>query len=62
MEEILNIHRTEKANSYEFGKADNRIKIYFSDIDDLKKQLKSLEEIGIMAKKEEGEGKWAQIL
>jgi len=57
MEEILNIHRTEKANSYEFGKADNRIKIYFSDIDDLKKQLKSLEEIGIMAKKEEGEGK-----
>jgi hypothetical protein len=44
MEETKIINKTEKPNSYEFGKAGNRFKLYFEDAEDLKKQIKALEE------------------
>ena len=47
MEEQIVINKTEKPNSYECGKAGNRLKIYFSDADDLKKQLTDLQSLGI---------------
>jgi len=45
---------TERPCSYEFGKASNRVKIYFNDADDLEKQLKALERIGIKRELNEG--------
>lgn len=48
MEEQIVLNKTEKANSYEFGKAGNRFKIYFKDIDDLKSQLMQLVEAGLI--------------
>jgi len=41
------IQRTEKPNSYEFGKAGNRFKLYFDDPHDLKRQMDKLTELGI---------------
>lgn len=38
----IQIVRNERANSYEFGKAGDRHKIYYSDIQDLQNQLDSL--------------------
>ena len=40
------IKRTERANSYEVGKAGNRFKIYFNDVEDLKRQMKEFNEAG----------------
>jgi len=48
MEETIVKQVTEKPNSYEFGKAGNRFKIYFSDVDDLQSQLKRLVESGLI--------------
>lgn len=41
------INRTEKPHSFEFGKAGNRFKIYYSDIEDLKNHLQMLENAGL---------------
>jgi len=38
----IQIIRNERANSYEFGKAGDRHKIYYSDVKDLQTQLDSL--------------------
>ena len=47
MEQVsTQIHKTEKANSYEFGKAGNRFKIYFETAADLKKQIDELNKLG----------------
>lgn len=43
----LVINKTEKPNSYEFGKAGNRFKIYYSDSEDLQGQLNKLVEAGL---------------
>lgn len=43
--EVLN--KTEKPNSYEFGKAGNRFKLYFENAEDLQKQITKLKERGI---------------
>ena len=40
------INKTEKANSYEFGKAGNRFKLYFEDAEDLKAQITALNKFG----------------
>lgn len=40
------IQKTEKANSYEFGKAGNRFKLYFETAEDLKAQVDSLRALG----------------
>lgn len=42
------INETKRANSYEFGKAGNRFKLYFEDAEDLQKQIKALEKLGII--------------
>lgn len=44
MEEVININRNERPNSYEFGKAGNRFKLYFDTAEDLQKQIKDLED------------------
>lgn len=38
----IQIVRNERPNSYEFGKAGNRFKIYFEDLDDLQDKIDSL--------------------
>jgi hypothetical protein len=48
MEEVKHINVNERANSYELGKAGARFKIYYSDIEDLKKQLSELKEAGFL--------------
>jgi len=40
------IHKTERPNSYEFGKAGNRIKVYFDTAQDLNEQITALQELG----------------
>jgi hypothetical protein len=42
MEEQIIINKTEKPNSYEFGKAGNRFKLYFDTAEDLKQQMNNL--------------------
>lgn len=42
------INKTEKPNSYEFGKAGNRFKLYFNDAVDLNTQMNSLRALGIL--------------
>jgi len=46
MEEQIIINKTEKPNSYEIGKAGARWKLYFSDAEDLKKQIADLKKQG----------------
>ena len=41
------ISRTEKPHSYEFGKAGNRFKVYYSDVKDLQAHIKELSEAGL---------------
>ena len=41
------INKTEKANSYEFGKAGNRFKLYFETAEDLKQQINNLIQQGL---------------
>jgi len=53
----LVINKTEKPNSYEFGKAGARHKIYYSDLDDLQKQLKGLVEAGLAIEEDFKNGK-----
>jgi len=48
MEEQVIINKTEKPNSFETGKPGSRFKIYFSDIEDLKKQLEELVKEGLI--------------
>jgi hypothetical protein len=42
MEEQIVINKTERPNSYEFGKAGNRFKLYFDTAEDLKQQIDNL--------------------
>jgi hypothetical protein len=41
------INKTENANSFEFGKAGSRFKIYFETAADLKAKIESLKELGL---------------
>jgi hypothetical protein len=47
MEEQVVINKTFRANSYEFGKAGNRFKLYFEDAVDLKQQIDNLIQQGL---------------
>jgi len=47
------INKSEKPNSYEFGKTGNRFKLYFEDAKDLKKQITCLKNMGLIKKEEE---------
>ena len=47
MENQTITHVNYKANSYEYGKAGNRFKLYFENAEDLKKQMDSLADIGL---------------
>jgi hypothetical protein len=47
MEEQVVINKTYRANSYEFGKAGNRFKLYFEDAADLKTQIDNLIQQGL---------------
>ena len=47
MEEQIIINKTFRANSYEFGKAGNRFKLYFEDAADLKTQIDNLVQQGL---------------
>jgi hypothetical protein len=49
------VNETPRSNSYEFGKAGNRFKLYFEDADDLQKQIDALKRIGIIPEEEIGE-------
>lgn len=42
MEETTVINKTLKANSYEVGPANRRIKLYFEDAEDLQEQIDEL--------------------
>ena len=44
MEEQTIITKKERANSYEFGKAHNRFKLYFDNAEELKVLVNSLKE------------------
>lgn len=46
VETQIHIHRNERANSYEFGKAGDRFKVYFEDAKDLQAKLKELKDAG----------------
>jgi hypothetical protein len=46
-QEIHEVHETLRANSYEFGKAGNRFKLYFENPADLKKQIDDLIALGL---------------
>jgi hypothetical protein len=48
MEQVI-INKTERPNSYEFGKAGARVKLYFETADDLKLQMDKLLLIGVPA-------------
>jgi len=41
------VSRTENANSYEFGKAGNRFKLYFETVEDLLRKMQELKEAGL---------------
>ena len=47
MEEQVILNKTFRANSYEFGKAGNRFKLYFEDAADLKIQIDNLIQQGL---------------
>ena len=46
VEEQKITHVNSKANSYEFGKASNRFKLYFEEAEDLKAKIDSLRSLG----------------
>jgi len=54
MEEQIVMNKTEKPNSYEFGKAGNRFKVYFDTPDDLQAQIEKLKELGLYTEEEGG--------
>lgn len=41
------VNETKRANSYEFGKAGNRFKLYFEDATDLENQINELKNKGL---------------
>ena len=47
MDSHIVINRNERANSYEFGKAGNRFKVYFEDAVDLTKKIDDLRQAGL---------------
>lgn len=48
VETQIHIHRNEKANSYEFGKAGDRFKIYFEGAEDLVAKMGELRKSGFL--------------
>lgn len=48
MESQTILNKTEKPNSYEFGKAGNRFKLYFDTAEDLKAQMAKLKEFELI--------------
>jgi len=42
------IQRTEKPHSYEFGKANNRHKIYYAEVSELRAKIAELKEAGFL--------------
>lgn len=46
MESQTIINKTEKPNSFEFGKAGSRFKLYFDTAEDLNKQIADLRTLG----------------
>lgn len=44
IETQIHINKHERANSYEFGKAGNRFKLYFEDATDLELKIKELKD------------------
>lgn len=47
------INETSKPNSYEFGKAGNRVKIYYETPDGLLEHINKLKELGIIEREVE---------
>ena len=47
------INRTDKANSYEFGRAGNRFKVFFETPAELDKTIKELKELGLIKEADE---------
>lgn len=47
-EQSIVLNRTEKPNSYEFGPANNRHKVYYESVADLKLQIDALVEAGLL--------------
>ena len=43
----IELHRTDKPNSYEFGKAGNRFKLYFNTPEELQAEIAKLRELGL---------------
>ena len=41
------VNKTERPNSYEFGKVGNRFKLYFEDVDELKSKINELKLAGL---------------
>ena len=52
MEEQIIKNITEKPNSFEFGKAGNRFKLYFDTAEDLNNQIKELKKLGLYKEEE----------
>lgn len=44
-QQLTTIHKTEKANSYEFGKAGNRFKVFFDTPEELKAEIDKLKNL-----------------
>jgi len=42
------ISKTERPNSFEFGPASARMKLYFETIDELKQKIKDAKELGLI--------------
>jgi len=59
MNETIQKIITERANSFEYGKSNHRIKIYYDTPNELKEHIDKLKELGLMPKlnKEEEYGK-----
>ena len=53
MEEQIVRTINDRPNSYEFGKAGNRFKLYFNDAADLQKQIKELKDTGLYKEDED---------
>ncbi len=47
MEEQTILTRTEKPNSYEFGKVGNRFKVYYNEVSELKEHIEKLKNCGL---------------
>ena len=51
-EEQIILNKTEKASSYEFGKAGNRFKVYYDTPEELLKHISKLKELGLYKEEE----------